>query len=85
MSQTITPIENLSFEDALKELEDVVHRLESGRIKLEEAVTTYERGVALKNYCTQKLNDAKLIVDKLIIDKNNTILGKESFDERPER
>lgn len=78
-------VESLSFEDALKELEDVVRRLETGRVKLEEAVAAYERGVALKNHCAKKLSDAKLTVDKLMIDKNGTITGKESFDERPER
>lgn len=85
MSTEQVPVDTLGFEEALKELEDVVRRLETGRIKLEEAVATYERGVALKNHCSQKLNDAKLKVDKLMIDKNGTITGKEFFDERPQR
>lgn len=79
------PVEELSFEEALKELEEVVRLLETGRIKLEEAVSTYERGIALKNHCSKTLSEAKLKVEKLIIDKNGSIQGKEDFNERPER
>ena len=41
----------LSFEQAMKELEDIVRRLESGQVKLDEAVSAYERGAALKAHC----------------------------------
>jgi len=73
-------IEKLSFEEAMDELENVVHQLESGKIKLDEAVAVYERGVKLKNLCENKLNDAKSKIDKLVISKEGTILGKEDFD-----
>ena len=73
-------ISTLSFEEAMEELETVVRQLESGKIKLDEAVAVYERGVKLKNLCESKLNDAKSKIDKLIITKEGTISGKEDFD-----
>ena len=73
-------INELSFEEAMEELETVVRQLESGKIKLDEAVAVYERGVKLKNLCENKLNDAKSKIDKLIISKEGTIVGKENFD-----
>ncbi|MBO7333148.1 MAG: exodeoxyribonuclease VII small subunit [Alphaproteobacteria bacterium] len=69
--------EDISFEDALTKLEDIVYQLESGHIKLEEAVSAYEKGCALKKICEEKLQNAKERIDKLII-QNNEIIGKES-------
>ncbi|MBQ8557259.1 MAG: exodeoxyribonuclease VII small subunit [Alphaproteobacteria bacterium] len=75
------PIEDLSFEEAMSELENVVHLLESGRIKLEEAVSAYERGVKLRNLCTEKLKNAKSKIDLLVIE-GDTPVGMENFDEQ---
>ena len=66
-------IENLSFEEALDELENIVRELESGRIKLDDAVKAYEKAVKLKQYCSKKLNEATLKVEKIEIDKNGNI------------
>lgn len=57
--------EKLSFEDALQQLETLVRDLESGRIKLEEAVETYEKAVALKKFCEEKLKAAQLKIEKI--------------------
>lgn len=65
MSQT--DIKTLSFEDALSELETIVGRLEQGDAKLEESITLYERGAALKAHCDSKLKAAKLKVDKIVL------------------
>ena len=73
-------IEKMSFEEAMSELESVVHQLESGKIKLDEAVKVYERGVKLKNICEEKLKDAQSKIDKLIIGKDGVITGKEDFE-----
>lgn len=73
-------INNLSFEEAMEELETVVRQLESGKIKLDEAVAVYERGVKLKNLCEEKLKSAKSKIDKLVIGKDGNIIGKEDFD-----
>lgn len=57
----------LSFEDALAELESIVRRLEEGSAKLDEAISAYERGIALKRHCEAKLQEAQLRVEKIVI------------------
>ena len=57
--------ENLSFEEALLQLENIVRELEAGRIKLDDAVTAYTKAVKLKNFCEQKLKDAQLKIEKI--------------------
>ena len=58
-------IEFLSFEDALQQLENLVRELEAGKVKLDDAVSAYERAVKLKNFCERKLNDARLKIEKI--------------------
>lgn len=70
----------LSFEEALNELETIVRRLESGQVKLDEALAFYERGVKLKNLCTKKLADAKARIDKLVTNDAGEIIAKEPLD-----
>ena len=65
--------DNLSFEEALIKLEDIVRELESGRIKLDDAVSAYERAVRLKKICTDKLNAAALKVEKIEINKEGNL------------
>ncbi len=65
-TESQTPIKQLSFEQALSELESIVRRLESGNIELEQAITLHERGSQLKAHCATKLNQAKLKVEKII-------------------
>ena len=71
--------EKLSFEEAMEELEAVVRQLEGGKIKLDEAVSVYERGAKLKQLCEQKLSEAKSKIDKLVIGKDGQIIGQEEF------
>lgn len=73
-------IEKMTFEEAMAELETVVRQLESGKAKLDEAVSVYERGVKLRDFCAKKLENAKSKIDKLIIGKDGSIQGKEDFD-----
>ncbi|MBQ9731653.1 MAG: exodeoxyribonuclease VII small subunit [Alphaproteobacteria bacterium] len=58
-------IKNLSFEEALNKLENIVRELEGGRIKLDDAVEAYEQAVKLKQFCEAKLNAAKLKIEKI--------------------
>lgn len=60
-------IKSLSFEEALQQLENLVRELESGRIKLDDAVNAYEKAVALKQLCENKLKSAQLKIEKLEI------------------
>ena len=56
-------IANLSFEEAMAELEQVVAQLERGEVPLEESIALYERGAALKVHCAAKLKDAEAKVE----------------------
>ena len=60
-------IKDLSFEEALLQLENLVRELESGRIKLDDAVSAYERAVNLKKLCETKLKAAQLKIEKIEI------------------
>ena len=77
-------LSTLSFEQAMEELELVVRGLETGKIKLDDAVLAYEKGVKLKQICEEKLAQAKAKIDILVLDKDNTPVGVESFDEKLE-
>jgi len=61
-------IEDLNFETALEELEKIVQKLESGEVELEQSITMYERGAALKAHCEGKLKAAKLKIEKIVLD-----------------
>ena len=58
---------NLSFEDALAQLESIVRELEAGKIKLDDAVSAYEKATALKRFCEEKLKSAELKIEKINI------------------
>ena len=55
----MTDLSALSFEQAMAELEDVVRKLESGTVALEDSIALYERGAALKAHCDAKLRAAE--------------------------
>jgi exodeoxyribonuclease VII small subunit len=59
-------VERLSFEEAFKELENTVHRLEGGGLTLDESIALFERGMRLAKHCDQKLDDAELRVSQLV-------------------
>lgn len=64
---TATDIAQMSFEDALAELEQIVRRLESGEGKLDESVAAYERGAMLRQHCAQKLREAQMRIEKITL------------------
>ena len=61
-----TPVDQLTFESALKELEDIVGRLEQGEVDLEDSIALYERGQALKVHCEKKLKAAEGRLEKIV-------------------
>jgi exodeoxyribonuclease VII small subunit len=65
--------QNLSFEEALIELEDIVKKLEGGNLPLESAIELYSRGNFLKSYCEKKLSEAKLKVEQIVISQDSSI------------
>jgi exodeoxyribonuclease VII small subunit len=60
-------IARLGFEDALKELEEIVRALEQGKGKLEDAIRSYERGAALKAHCERKLAEAEARIERIAL------------------
>ena len=79
MADTPQPIADMSFEDALRELETIVERLERGDAALEDSIAIYQRGAALKAHCEGKLRDAQLKVDKIVLGPDGSV-GAEPFD-----
>ena len=65
-------IKKLSFEDALQALEEIVKGLESGDVKLDQAIDSYARGAALKRHCESKLREAQAKIEKISLDANGT-------------
>jgi exodeoxyribonuclease VII small subunit len=76
-TQTNTDIATLSFEDALAALEAIVRGLESGQQKLEDAITAYERGAALKKHCEAKLGEAEARVQAIVARADGTLALKD--------
>ena len=58
-------VDQLSFEESLKELEEIVDNLEGGEGSLEDAIKAYERGSKLKQHCQKKLDEARMKVEKI--------------------
>lgn len=77
---TDKPIEEMSFEDAMAELEQVVAKLESGQAPLDQSIDLYERGAKLKERCEGRLKDAELRVNKIIAGSDGQAKGSEPFD-----
>ena len=67
------PIDPMSFETAMAELETIVRELESGKTSLEDSIAAYERGVALKTHCEKKLKDAQLRVSQITVSPDGSL------------
>lgn len=63
-------VAQMSFEEALAELEGIVQKLERGQLDLESSIAAYERGTALRQHCAEKLRQVQLLVEKLSLDGN---------------
>jgi exodeoxyribonuclease VII small subunit len=66
-------LEGVAFEKALAELEQIVQKLESGQVDLEESIALYERGAALKAHCEAKLKAAQERIEKIVVAGDGTI------------
>ncbi len=75
MAETSIPpdVARLGFEEALKELEDIVRDLDGGKGKLDDAIRSYERGAALKRHCESKLAEAQMRIDKIMLGTNGEV------------
>lgn len=70
----------LSFEDALKRLEAIVQRLESGDASLEDSITLYTEGQTLKAHCDTKLKDATMRIEAIQQNDVGDAIGTRPFD-----
>ena len=69
------PVEEMSFEEAMRELEGVVGQLERGDVALEDSIKLYERGAALKARCEKTLKEAEEKVAAITLDACGTPTG----------
>ena len=72
-----------TFEDAVKQLESIVTRLEDGDIPLDETLSLFEQGVKLSRFCAKKLDEAQKKVEILLKDKNGNLMPQ-PFESREE-
>ena len=70
-----TPVSEMSFEQAMAELEQVVGKLERGDVALEDSIKLYERGAELKKRCETKLKEAEEKVHAITLDGDGKPTG----------
>lgn len=73
------PVEDLSFEDALKELEGIVHQLETGEATLDRSIGLYERGNQLRARCAERLDQAQARIEAIRLDAEGRPVGVKPF------
>jgi exodeoxyribonuclease VII small subunit len=73
-------IKTLSFEKALALLEEIVAKLESGKVDLEESIKIYERGETLRKHCETKLAEAEARIEKITLGANGKPTGTTALD-----
>ena len=71
MSEKKKKDNEISFEDSLKKLEEIVEELEKGELSLDEALKLYEEGMEFSDKCMARLNESKQKVEKLTREENN--------------
>jgi exodeoxyribonuclease VII small subunit len=74
------PVAELTFEEALKELETVVGQLERGDVALEASIALYERGAELKAHCEARLAAAQARIEQIALGENGQPTGTRAFD-----
>lgn len=77
---TTEDLAGLSFEDALKRLETIVSRLESGEASLDESITLYAEGDRLRAQCEKRLSDAQARIEKISLGADGRPAGTTPFD-----
>ncbi len=73
-------LSQLSFEDALKRLEAIVHRLESGDVSLDDSIALYREGDKLRAQCDGRLKDAQMRIEKITLGSDGAPTGTAPFD-----
>ena len=73
-------VKKMSFEEALAALESIVQDLEGGEVPLDQSISIYERGEALKKHCAELLKAAEDRVEKIKLDRDGRPTGLEPLD-----
>ena len=83
VEQNITSVppalDSLSFEDAMRELEAIVQKLERGDVPLDDSIALYPRGEQLRAQCQKRLADAEARIEKLTVDASGAPSGAQPF------
>ena len=80
MDEQAADLSQMTFEDALRALEDVVRKLESGEVPLDESIGLYERGELLRKHCQARLDAAQARIEKIVAGPDGKAAGLEPFD-----
>lgn len=80
MTEPAPDIASLSFEDALRALEDIVRKLESGEVPLDATITLYERGEALRRHCQARLDAAQARIERVVAGAEGEARATQPFD-----
>ena len=80
MAEATPDISQMTFEDALRALEDVVRRLESGEVPLDESIDLYEKGEQLRRHCQARLDAAQARIEKIVTGPGGKPQATEPFD-----
>lgn len=73
-------IDQLSFEQALSQLEEIVQQLERGDVPLDQSITLYERGEKLRAACQKRLDSAQARIERIVASGDGQASGTTPFD-----
>lgn len=73
-------ISRMTFEEALAALEGIVQQLERGDVALDQSISLYERGEALRAACQQRLDAAQARIEKIVTGADGRAAGTQAFD-----
>ena len=71
---------DMSFEEALRALQQVVRQLEDGEVPLDQSITLYERGEKLRAHCQARLDAAQARIEAIVLDAKGQPTGTKAFD-----
>ena len=77
---TDTPISEMTFEQAMSELERIIIQLEKGDVPLEDSISLYEKGAELKKRCETKLKEAEQKVAAITLDEEGSVTGTKPLE-----
>ena len=80
MDQSAAEIATMSFEDALRALEEVVRKLEGGDVPLDDSISLYERGEELRKHCQARLDAAQQRIERIVAGPDGAAAGVQPFD-----